>query len=72
MAALTLVVTGMHCDNCKTKVAQALARVDGVYAVDVDLGSGQAHVDASASLKPDSLLSAVRAVGYEATLQGKS
>jgi len=70
MAALTLAVTGMHCDNCKTKVAQALARVDGVYAVDVDLSLGVAHVDSSARTTPDSLINAVKAVGYEATVQG--
>lgn len=65
MAALTLAITGMHCDNCKAKVAKALSHVEGVYAVDVDLGDGTARVDAAT---PDAarLIEAVRSVGYDA------
>ena len=64
-----LVVTGMTCMNCVRHVQQALARVDGVEQVSVELQAGTATVrhDGCASLQ--SMLAAVEDEGYEARAQ---
>jgi len=72
MAALTLSVTGMTCGHCKAKVAKALSQVAGVYAVDVDLAGGAAHVDLADPTAGDTLVAAVRAAGYDATVTADS
>ncbi|HEY2825132.1 MAG TPA: cation transporter [Gemmatimonadales bacterium] len=72
MATLTLSVSGMTCGHCKAKVAKALAQVDGVYAVEVDLTGGKAVVDLADPAGADRLVSAVQAAGYAAALQGTS
>jgi len=67
MASLNLKITGMHCSHCVTKVEQALQRVSGVYGAAVDLERGAAEVDFDAKqATPDAMISAVKAVGYNA------
>lgn len=62
-----LSVTGMHCDNCTSKVDRALRGVEGVKDVKVDLKSGSAEVSlASSSVKTDALVKAVSEAGYGA------
>ena len=72
MAALTLAVTGMTCGHCQAKVAKALSGVEGVYAVDVDLALGMAHVDVADAKSGDRLVAAVQAAGYRATVTAGS
>ena len=38
-------VEGMSCDHCKNAVESALAKINGVSAVEVDLDKGQVRVD---------------------------
>lgn len=59
-----LEVTGMTCGNCVAHVREALADVDGVRAVDVDLESGRADV-AGGGLDRGALIAAIRAAGYD-------
>jgi copper chaperone CopZ len=61
-----LEVKGMTCGGCLRSVQQALSSVPGVERVTVDLSSGRADVEGSA--KPDALIGAVQAIGYEARL----
>lgn len=60
----------MTCGHCRAKVAKALEGVAGVFAVDVDLASGTAAVDASPATTPDALVAAIRGAGYDARLKG--
>ena len=65
---LTLAVSGMKCDNCVTKVDKALRGVEGVKDVNVSLKNNSANVVlASASVKPEVLLSAVADAGFTAS-----
>ena len=67
---VTLNVTGMTCEHCAESVRTTLAAVAGVRAAQVDLAAKKAVVVGD-SLSPDTLLSAVRTAGYEATVAGK-
>ena len=64
----TLSVGGMSCDHCSAQVEKALAAVDGVSAVAVDLESGLATVVGTAS--NSALVQAVEATGKSATSAG--
>lgn len=39
------IITGMSCAHCRASVEKAIASVDGVKSVTVDLGSGKAYVE---------------------------
>ncbi|MEQ9003940.1 MAG: heavy-metal-associated domain-containing protein [Pseudomonadales bacterium] len=60
-----LSVTGMKCRGCAGSVSRAVAAVDGVMDVDVDLASGTVTVrfDERATAR-DALAAAVRGAGY--------
>lgn len=65
MRTETLIVTGMTCDGCTSKVAHALKAVTGVHNVVVSLAAGEAAVRYDETLiTPDLLNSAVKTAGY--------
>jgi len=67
MKTVTLKVSGMTCGSCRAHVSQALSAVDGVTAVNVDLGTGEAAVTFDPSRSDsDALGDAVRTAGYGA------
>lgn len=57
-------IEGMTCGHCKKAVETALASVEGVSGVEVDLDGGRAHVQGGSI---DRLIAAVRDEGYAAT-----
>lgn len=57
-------IEGMTCGHCKAAVESALASVDGVERVDVDLDAGRARVEGG---DVDRLVAAVKEEGYTAT-----
>ena len=62
-----LKITGMHCGNCQQKVGEALRKVPGVKAANVDLAFHRATVTVDAeSVEVGALLAAVKEAGYEA------
>jgi uncharacterized membrane protein YraQ (UPF0718 family)/copper chaperone CopZ len=61
---LQLAVKGLTCPNCSRKLQRALAALNGVTAVVVDHGSGQATVTGQ-GLRREDLLAAVRRAGFE-------
>lgn len=67
-----LSVTGMKCDGCKSSVENALAAVDGVTWVEVDLDNATARVGVRAPTAMDALqqsaklCDAVASAGFEA------
>lgn len=66
METKVLKIEGMTCDHCKRAVTEALAELDGVESVDVDLEDGKATV----SFHPDrvseeKMKEAVEEAGYE-------
>ncbi|MEX2501445.1 MAG: cation transporter [Trueperaceae bacterium] len=58
-----LAIEGMTCGHCKKAVEDALASVDGVTRVQVDLDAGRADVEGG-DVEP--LIKAVRDEGYAA------
>ena len=64
-----LAITGMTCATCAGRIEAALSSVPGVTRVDVNLASERATVESMVGfLRPATLISAVRAAGYEAEL----
>lgn len=62
---MELKIDGMSCSHCQSAVQHALASVEGVQAVEVDLSAGRASVQGSPEL--EALLRAVEAEGYKAS-----
>jgi copper chaperone len=59
-----LTIQGMTCGHCKKAVEEALASVDGVTKVEVDLDAGRATVEGG---DPDAMIAAVVEEGYAAS-----
>ncbi|MGY3716940.1 heavy metal translocating P-type ATPase [Sutcliffiella cohnii] len=59
-------IKGMTCASCVNRVEKAIAKVDGVQKVDVNLASNQAQVVASEIVSSESIVKAIEGVGYEA------
>lgn len=57
-------VEGMSCEHCERAVQGALASVEGVSKVDVDLTSKQVRVEGE-NLKDDLLTEAIEDAGYD-------
>jgi copper chaperone len=70
-----LMVTGMTCGGCISKVSRALTAVSGVDHVKVSLAAGNATVSFNEQLTSvDQLKSAVKNAGYavDGTVQSKA
>ncbi|GBC93520.1 Copper-exporting P-type ATPase A [bacterium HR15] len=59
-------IKGMTCASCVRRVEKALQRVPGVQQAIVNLATEQAEVELVEPVPPDTLIEAVRTVGYEA------
>lgn len=59
----TYKIQGMNCNHCKASVEKAIAGVQGIDSVEVDLSSGVAKV--SGDVEDDKITEAVRLAGFE-------
>ena len=66
--SVTLEISGMSCGGCVGAVKKALAKVPGVERAEVDLAGARAVVAGTA--KPEALVAAVKAAGFEARQAG--
>lgn len=66
---LSLDIAGMTCASCVSRVEKALARVEGVEGVAVNLATERATVRLGAGVETPSLIRAVEKIGYEARLR---
>jgi len=57
----TLKISGMHCHHCVGAVREAIASVEGVTILEVDIGS--ARID-SPTIEKEALQSAIEEEGY--------
>lgn len=65
-ARATLLVRGMGCENCVTRVRNSLLSLDGVYGVDVYLNMAMAEVRYdSKKVSADALVNAVSRAGND-------
>ncbi len=68
MTEKTLHVEGMMCKNCQAHVEKALAGVEGVTSVTVDLEAKRATVSCEDGVSDEALCAAVAEAGYEASM----
>jgi copper chaperone CopZ len=62
-------IQGMHCENCKKTVSNALAAIPGLSEVRVDLAEGRAsfeYSDPGKKIDLEKIKEAVRDLGFEA------
>ena len=64
LESTTYAVHGMTCEHCRITVSAAIARIDGVESVDVDLAAGQVHV-VGTNVHDAAVAVAVADEGYE-------
>lgn len=68
-STIALAITGMSCDTCVRRVAEALRTVEGVVDARIDLQHGLATVSYEAASAPaDRMIEAVADAGYQASL----
>ena len=65
-AEQVLIVGGMTCAACVSRVEKVLKRVPGVSAAEVDLMTGQARVQVASTVSMASLAEAITRAGYTA------
>ena len=58
-------IKGMSCQHCVMAVTKALAALDGVKDVNVDLKSGMATYEEVKAVDPKVVAAAVKKAGYE-------
>ena len=61
----SITITGMSCQHCVMAVTKALAALDGVKDVNVDLKSGLATYEEVKAVDPKIVAAAVKKAGYE-------
>ena len=71
-ATVVMTVTGMTCGNCVKHVEEALGKLAGVRSVRVVLERGKALIEPDTAFSACAALSAVKARGYGASIDGGS
>ncbi|MEO1480977.1 MAG: heavy metal translocating P-type ATPase [Myxococcota bacterium] len=69
--SLTLRIGGMGCASCVPRVEKALEKVSGVERAHVNLATKQASVRLSPETAPSILTEAVRAAGFDASIESR-
>jgi copper chaperone len=60
----TYTVSGMTCTHCVSAVTEAVARIEGVMDVGIDLASGRVTVESARAIDDDEVAVAVDEAGY--------
>lgn len=61
-------VKGMHCDNCRRSVTEAVAKVPGIASVDVNLQEAKASwqdADPKSPVLAEQVREAIRRIGFD-------
>lgn len=64
-----VLVQGMKCEHCRKSVFEAVSKLPGTNAVEVDLAGGKVSwndADAANPVSQDDVKKTVRAIGFEA------
>ena len=61
-------VNGMMCNHCKANVEKAIAGIEGVRAVRVELSEGIAYIDGE-NIDPQKVISTINGIGYKCTTE---
>ena len=65
MNTTTVTVTGMSCGHCATSVREEIGDIPGVYAVKVNLASGNVTIDSDSGIEAMTIRTAVEDAGYQ-------
>lgn len=66
----TLIIEGMTCAACSTRVEKALKKLDGVVKANVNLSNNKATVEyPSGAIEDDTLIKTVEKAGYKAEIE---
>ena len=57
-------INGMMCNHCKANVEKALAGIEGVRSVHVELSEGIAYIEGE-NIDTPKIISTINALGYE-------
>ena len=57
-------IKGMMCNHCKANVEKALAGIDGVNAIRMELAEGIAYIDGE-NIDSQKVISTINGIGYE-------
>ena len=57
-------INGMMCNHCKANVEKALANIEGVTAVRVELNEGMAYIDGK-NVDRCRVIATIKELGYE-------
>ena len=60
-------VKGVTCNHCRANVEKTLRQIEGVTNAEVDLASGIATVEGSAS--DEEIIKSIKEIGYSATVK---
>jgi copper chaperone CopZ len=60
------IITGMHCEACRSAVIQSLRKLTGVLSVNVDLETGRAELTTHNTINIDTVIQAVQSAGFQA------
>ncbi len=63
--ATTLKVKGMSCQHCVMSVTKALAQLEGVKNIQVDLAKGEVRFDNTKEVASNRVEKAIKDAGYE-------
>ena len=58
-------IKGMNCQHCVMAVTKALAALDGIKDVNIDLISGVATYEEVKAVAPEVVAAAIKKAGYE-------
>ena len=61
-------INGMMCNHCKANVEKAIAGIEGVRAVRVELSEGIAYIDGE-KIDPQKVISTINGIGYKCTAE---
>jgi copper chaperone CopZ len=61
----TIKITGMSCGHCTAAVTKALAAIDGISEVAVDLENKEASYTESKAVSQETIQAAITKIGFE-------
>jgi copper chaperone len=65
----TIKVKGMSCQHCVASVTKALAELEGISNVQVNLEKGEATYTEASAISPETIKAAISAIGFEAEVE---
>ena len=61
----TLKISGMRCQHCSASVAKALAAIDGLTDISVDLDNNEASYTETTPVPKETIVAAIRQIGFD-------